>query len=72
MVIATKYSNVKNGAGEYHTYIKTPKGGTVWQVKHDVALDIRKSGMRNPGFTVKPRGTDGLRRRYLHDAALRG
>ena len=40
MVIATKYSNVKNGAGYYHTYIKTPKGGTVWQVKHNVEINI--------------------------------
>ena len=60
MIIATKFSNVKNGVGEYHTYIKTPKDGTVWQMKHDVPLDIRKYEGRNPGFTVKPRGSDGL------------
>jgi hypothetical protein len=59
MIIATKFSNVKNGVGEYHTYIKTPKDGTVWQMKHDVPLDIRKFPGRNPGFMVRPNDSYG-------------
>jgi hypothetical protein len=46
MVIASKFSHVVDGVGFYHVYVKTPEDGTVWQVKHNVPINIAEKKIK--------------------------